>query len=309
MSRARAPTVAAVSLTLASAGVLAPDGALRLALALPLLCVLPGYALTTLLYPASRRDADAAALTPARRVALSLAFSLVLVPLCVLGVSTLGLALDRVPILAAVVSLTLGLLAAGASRRPDPSADTGRLANARDRLGAGSRADTAFRVAVVAAAGLAVSALLVGVVAPHDGTQFTEAALLTADASGDLSAGDYPIEGDAGGTDPLVLRLQNHEGETLDYGVVERCQRVGANGTVHASRVLARHDAHLRAGGTATIENLSTCALAGERVRHVVSVYRDRASGDAALADDYRTLTLWVRTPNATANTSATAPR
>lgn len=319
----------AATLALAAGTALLPTGSpLRLTFALPLLCVLPGYALTTVLFPATATetagseaipadddvDARPAALSSARRVACSLGFSLVLVPFVGLGLAALGLPYAQWPFTLGVAGVTLCLLAVGAYRRHH-DVDPTRLEGAgttwvRRWLDGGTPTDTGLRVAIVVVAALAVSALWVGLVDPQDGSAYTETTLLTQNESGALVAGNYPTDRNAGDTDPLVYRIENHEGRAVNYGVVLSCQRVGADGTVERSAELSRLTERVPAGASLRVVDPPQCSLDGERVRLVFSLYRGSIPADPSTQTDYRTLTLWVETPpvsNTTTTTTTTS--
>ncbi|MFC7164563.1 DUF1616 domain-containing protein [Halospeciosus flavus] len=310
----RAVAAGVATATLAAGTTVLPAGsALRLAFALALVGLLPGYALTTALFPVG--------LSPVRRAASALGFSLVLVPLVGLGLAALGVPLDRLPFLVAITGLTLCLLGIGVSRRRQVDADAdsdtsgdGQFdsldADRVERWVSGETPlDTGLRIAVVATAVLATTALLIGVVAPYDGTTYTETALFTENESGALVAGNYPTDRNAGDVDPLVYRLVNHEGRAVDYGVVYSCQRVGSGGSVEEAVELSRLTERVEAGGSLRITDPPTCPLDGERVRLVFSLYRGSIPDDPSMDEDYRTLTLWVNTPTNASNTTATTTR
>lgn len=334
-------------LALAFGTAVLPAGSpLRLSLTLPLLCLLPGYALTTVLYP-TRRDARAtsagatdardgspdpsdagdapdgpAGLTSVRRAALSLGFSLTILPIVVIPLELVGLPFAYTPILAVVSAVTLVLLAGGAYRRMAHGrpASAGRanqgwativrhtVASGRRWLAGDTPLDTGLNVALAFVVFLAVGSLWVGVVAPLDGTAYTETALLTDGGSGDLVAANYSVEHDAGEGAQPVLVVENHEGRAVQYGVVAVCQRVEPDGGVARSTVLSRFNHTVAAGETWRSTRNPDCSLDGDRVRLVYLIYRGAPPDDPSASNAYRTLTLWVETADRGNTTSTTNP-
>ncbi|UIP01538.1 DUF1616 domain-containing protein (plasmid) [Halobaculum sp. CBA1158] len=294
------------------------DGPLRVLLATPLVGVLPGYALLSVLFPGDR-PADADRPTPWRlpltdglgwseRCSLSVVASLVLLPLIVVGLAVVGAPLATPSITATLVGVVVAGAVAGAVRRLRlPASSRYDLPSTRGTgtfgrpFGEGdgpNRADRVLSGAVAVAALLAVGGLAVGLAAPVDGESYTEAAVLTPGADGPV-AGDYPASLSAGESTDLVVAVENRLGEAADYEVVLVLDRVevddsGETMTVLERSELTRFDLSL-ADGERTERDVSIAPdLIGEDLRLSVFVHRGEAPSSPSAETATEHLYLWV---------------
>ncbi|MFC7137866.1 DUF1616 domain-containing protein [Halobaculum litoreum] len=291
------------------------DGAVRVALAAPLILFLPGWALLSVLFPADRpTDADRPAtwrlpladgLGWVERCSLAVPASVALVPVLTILLAGLGVALTTVTITATLVAFVILMSAAGALRRTRIADGTAYRvpvdrwrAELRTRWGSAGRVDRVLGVVLAVALLLAVGGLGVGLAAPQDGETYTDAALLTNGSDG-LVAGNYPEEIRSGGSADLVLTVDNRLGTDTTYEVVVVLDRVrGTNGT-ESLTVLERSElSRFRlsvADGAQARENLTVSPdFLGQDLRLSVFVYRGEApaSPSSATADEH--LYLWV---------------
>ncbi len=226
------------------------ENALRLAVALPLVCFLPGYALTAALFPASARagrgwnpvgapEGETGRTRPggidtAERLACALALSIAIVPAVVIALApTVGLTTEAVA--GALAGVTVILAQLGVLRRlrvPEGERYTVSARSAFRRLrgeeGAVATASAVVLVAGVVAAALALGA---GLIAPQPTPGFTELGLFTEDEDGDLVADGFPDAIEPGDSAPFVVAVENREREATDYTVVVEEQRM-EDGTV-----------------------------------------------------------------------------
>lgn len=262
---------------------------LRLFVTVPLALFLPGYALVSVLFPARERDAreTAATATDARprgidvteRVGLGFVLSLAIVPLAVLVVPIIGLELTAASVAAALALVTVVAAQLGVVRRlrtPDterfsvsPISSLGRL------RGDDNAVATASSVLLVVAIGIAVSALLVGLLLPISGGGYTELALYSEDEDGELVAGALPSEVESGESIPVTVSIENQEGNQQRYTVVVQ-EQVVEDGEVVERTELQRIDTTVSDGATASGErSVTPTAGSGETVRISLLLYHD----------------------------------
>ncbi|RQH00351.1 DUF1616 domain-containing protein [Natrarchaeobius oligotrophus] len=267
-----------------------PDGSVvRLALTVPLALFLPGYALTSVLFPATvrrgkeiastDRDRRIGGIDAAERLGLSFVLSLAVVSLVVLVLSTTDWGLGTDQTAAGIGLLTVGFAQLGVVRRlrlPEserfsvsPVAAAGRYRREHGTLVTVSSAVLAVAVAA------AVGALLVGFFAPASAGGFSELGLYTEDDDGDLVAGELPDEVVPGESVPITISVENHEGEPANYTAVVQ-QQVVDDGTVEERTHLQDVELESEDGETAAVErDVTPIASDGETVRISVLLYAD----------------------------------
>lgn len=318
--------LAAVVIATACAGiaVYAGDGVLRIALGLPLVVLLPGYALVSLLFPARSADpetdpfdGDKTGLrTPLpkrhgidgyERLGLSVALSVAIVPAVafVADFTAAGIALE--PILAGVcgVTVALALLALATRSRLPPERRVGvprrYVRSPRSAFGSsGSPLDSAggrgLDVALAAAVLLFVGSVGVALASPAPQDGYTEFYVETENVTGDTTE-LHPAAFAPGESRPLTVGIGNREGADAGYTIVAELGRVdgnGSNATIREERELLRADARV-ADGETRFESLTVRpTMTGERLRLRLTLYRGGAPADASAGSAYRTLTLWI---------------
>lgn len=272
-----------------------------------LLFFLPGYAVVAALFPATdgpRLD-NRRGLTGYERVALAFGVSIALAPLVGLGLWLAGAWLALPWLLGALTGVVLVGAGVAAARRLllPPSrryhlplgrwygaamAGFGRSTPAVDR------ALNAFLALAVLLAG---GALGYALVVPTSGEAFTTASLLTENPDGELVASGYPSDFEAGSGQPLVLALENHEGEATGYTVVvriESVETVGDDLAVREATELDRLSARVGAGERALLRHEVAPSMTGDRLRLSYYVYKGEAPANPDADGAYRHLYLWV---------------
>jgi uncharacterized membrane protein len=311
---------------------------LRVVFGLPLLAFLPGYALTAVIFPeagASETDNGAtdAAAEPAsqseadgvieqsmsalgahrngsidgvERVALSFGLSLAIVPFLGLLLNFTPWGIRLWPVLVTVSMTTLGLTGIAARRRRSLPVEERLRVPYRDWIATGheemlepdSRMDGALNVLLVAAVVLAVGSVAYAVAVPPQGETFTEFYLLTENEDGDLVAADFPSEFAVGESKPVVVGIENHEGESTEYTVIAQLQEVqtGVNETVVLERQeLSRFTSPAIAdNGTWRQTYDIRPTMTGEQLRLQYLLYRGEPPASPTQDNAYRDLHLWL---------------
>jgi uncharacterized membrane protein len=299
---------------------------LRIVLGLPFVLFIPGYAFIAALFPEAGAgptddtdqdgdESDASATGHGRdggidgieRVALSFGLSIAIVPLIGLVLNFTPFGIRLVPIVVSLVGFTLVAVAFGARRRHAlPVEDRFQVpyrawyGSAREELfQPDSRGDAALNVLLVLSIVLAIGSVGYAVAVPSQGEQFTEFYVLTENESGDLVADDYPTEFTQGEARPIVVGLQNHEREDVEYSVVIELQRVeqvdnGTNVSVLEETQLERFTMQAADNETVTRNVLLQPDMVGEDIRIVFLLYKDTVPAEPTAENAYRELHLWV---------------
>jgi len=180
----------------------------------PAVLIFPGYGLAAVLYP--QRDA----LSPVERIALSIGFSIALIPLFALALDLTPWGLARDAIIGVIVFWNLGSVAAAwFRRRTVPSSERDGLTSSA--VSSWLRSFQRLKVLasyIVVATGVVV---FVGIVAwklqdSVPAETFTEFYILGTEGK----ARDYPTSLQAGKTHPIIIGVVNHEGTSQTYRVV-----------------------------------------------------------------------------------------
>lgn len=181
----------------------------RVAIALPMILFVPGYALIAALFP-SNREIDGI-----ERVALSFGLSIAVAPLIglALNYTPFGIRLD--PIVVSLSAFTLAMIVIGQYRRfvlpvsDRFSVPAAALAgSARAGLFSGeSRLDRALSVILVSAIVVAVAATAYVIAVPKEGERFTEFYILGEKGK----AADYPTALFTGINSGVTVGIGNHE--------------------------------------------------------------------------------------------------
>lgn len=265
------------------------DTARRLLATLPLALFLPGYGLASVLFPAAKREDRETAATAAdarprgidtvERLGLAFVLSLAIAPLIVLVLPLTSWGLTTTSVAAGLAGVAVCLSQLGAVRRlrtPAPQRFTVSPLAGLERLRRnGEVATTASAVVLVLAIGTAVGALLVGFLFPVAGGGFTELALYSENEDGEVVAGALPETVEAGESIPVVVEIENGEGEDREYTAVVQQQTL-EDGAVVERTELRRIDANVSAGATGTGErSITPTADPGETVRISVLLYED----------------------------------
>lgn len=268
-----------------------PADPVRVALTLPLLFFLPGYALTAAAFPrspepAQRRDdaslldrvqEPAAGVDSVERAALGFGLSVALLPIVGLAVAApVGpvTAIGAITVLTALTAL-FSVIAAVRRWQLHPE-DRYRLpfGSALARVRAGSAVDTVLSIVLAVAVLAAMGAGAFAVAAPQDGTQYTELGIGTINDSGEFVSGDYPTEWGSGESASLAFQVRNYEDRTVNYTVVVQMQRISEDDRVVETAELERYSESVPAGAAWTQEHTLTPALQGDRLQVVYLLYK-----------------------------------
>lgn len=297
---------------------------LRIALGLPFVLFLPGYAFVAALFPeagstGSETTHEAASEdVPTRserlqngsidgieRVALSFGLSIAISPLIGLGLNFTPFGIRLVPIVFAIGGFTLVVTAVATVRRSALPPDERFQVPFRQWYAAiytelfepETRADQLLNVVLVVSLLLAVSSVAYAVAVPQSGESFSEFYLLTENESGDLTAANYPSNFTVGESKPLVVGITNNEHESVTYNVVAQLQRVRT--TNNTTRVLAREpienfQTQLATNKTWTRKHSVTPTMTGNRLRLVYLLYKGEVPSQPTVENAYRETHLWV---------------
>lgn len=324
--------VAVVAVVVVANGVLfsslAQIEALRALVGLPLLFLLPGYALVAGLFPASeptepsRLDwgvvGDGGAVLPnagvdnRERLALSFGASVALLPIVAVGLSLAGFAYS-LEVLTATISVVgvLGMAVGVVRRNRIPPRRRFQVPHEqwvatayRGVFGRRSAVDAGLNVALAVVVVASLAGVGYAVVAPNDAESFTSVALLTENDEGTLTASGYPETLSESGEE-LVVRIENHEDEAASYAVVGELQRVRrSDGSVTVDRrgEVLRTSTTVQAGETWTNPHTVAPVVGGEDLRLVYYVYRGEAPAEPNTRTAYRYVDVTVDSPSGTSN-------
>ncbi|WP_323191087.1 DUF1616 domain-containing protein [Halostella sp. PRR32] len=324
--------IAVVSLT--NLAVLAPvlrDTPVRVALGLPFVLFVPGYAFIAALFPEggtppSEVERDGRLTTALHRdrgidgierVTLSFGLSIAIVPLLGLALNFTPLGVRLVPVLGSVSAFTLLATVVAAHRRRDLPEDERFRVPYRAWIATGrselfepdTRGDAVLNVVLVLSVLLAVGSVGYAVAAPNEGESFTEFYLVTENETGDLVAEEHPTEFTRGESEEIVAGVVNREHEPEEYQVAVELHRVElANNSTrilereavsqHATGQLGHNETWLRT------TNVSP-TMTGERLRLTYMLYRDGVPDRPTPENAYRELHLWVNVTESENETTA----
>jgi uncharacterized membrane protein len=274
---------------------------LEWAFGIPLVLVVPGYAVVAALFPADPSVAREETGQPdppglAARVAMTLTISAVIV-------AAVGVLLSRVELFR-LESVVLGLggvsivgaLVAGVRRRglPVPErADPLAVASSQsipDLLGISGLQTITLLVATLALVGA------VGVLGANPATQssFSEVSVLADGDTDEFLGSDEPVTLVGGQENTMYLRISNHEGESIDYGVVGRLQQVGPNGTVSDSQRIGAESITVEDGETVDLEQRIDPSMTGDTLRLQYLIYTGPIADDPRPGNADLSVRHWV---------------
>ena len=291
---------------LAAASTVVPlvsDSVLRAVFALFLVAFLPGYAFVAALFPEHGGDSDGEGIDLVERLALSIGLSIALVGFVGLTIGVSPLRLTLTPILLGLCGLTLVCVAIAAERRRAlPPEERFSLpwkawvATVRSVLfEPEDRTDVFLNVALVLALLFALGAIGFGLVSPQQGERFTEFYLLTETDDGEYVAEGYPQEFVAGEGQSLVVAIENHEHETVEYTVVVQLERVEDDrSTVTEREELDRFSTTLANGESERTDHEVAPTTTGEDLRLVYLLYTDEPPEEPTRENAYRDLHVWI---------------
>ncbi|UPV76655.1 DUF1616 domain-containing protein (plasmid) [Halorussus limi] len=307
---------------------------IRVVVGLPFLLVLPGYALVAALFPENRfalstdRTGGGAPGDPGvflrheldgiERLGLSVGASIVVVASIALGLDRSAVGLGTTSLVLSVGAFTLGVALLAVRRRERLPEDErfGRALGARlgsvrgELLSPDTRADAALNVVMAVSLLLAAGGTAYALTAGSGGEGDTELYLLSENEDGELVADSYPNTVAEARRSPLVVGLQNNEGEPTKYTVVAELHRVAGppNATrIVAERELARYGVRVAPGESWQTRHVPRVQMRGDRLRLVYLLYRGTPPSDPSVRNADREVHLWLNGTAAASGTTTAA--
>lgn len=283
-----------------------PEGSvLRLLVTFPLALFLPGYALVSVLFPASERSARETTSTPietqprgidvVERLGLAFALSLTIAPLVGIALPFTQWGFTTVPTAAALAVVTVAFAQLGVVRRLRTPASERFTVSPVARLRRDESAvATVSSILLVLAIGTAVSALLIGFLVPASTGGFTELGLYSENEDGELVAGNIDSEIAPGESVPVTVSIENQEGTTTDYTVIVQ-EQVIEDGEVVERNQIDELETQLDDGTTGTGElSVSPTAGEGETVRISVLLFEGEPPAEPTNENAAEDTYFWV---------------
>lgn len=305
-------------------GVVSLPEPVQILVGLPLVMLLPGYALTTALFPKRARgelDANVSALgadaiphrirglsdrglAGAERLAVGFAVSVVLVPLYGLLINYSPLDWSTQSIVGILTAVTvLASIAALVRHRELAAVDTtgytiaGAVAALRQSLRR-STLDATLTVVVVVCVLFAGVSGAFALTSPLDRTQYTDFNLVTQTDGGEYVEANYPDTLVAGEPADFHVGITNNEQQQTDYTVVVQLQRVrtqDGNVSVLTRNRLASFSTQLDAGETTYAQTSLTPQSLGENFRLAFLLYDEsEPPANPTIDNAYRYTFTWV---------------
>lgn len=297
-----------------------PGDPVRVGLFLPLLFLLPGYALTAAAFPraplpSERRDDSypldriknsGGGIDDVERVALGFGLSLALSPL-------IGLVLAAVPgpfqagnVIAALIAFTALLTVVAAIRRwRIPGAKRYRSPMAI-RLRGADGIDTILNVVLALTVLLATATGAFALATPNDGSSFTNLAV------GQTEDGEFVAEDGPGVVSPgepfqMTFRVENQEDREVNYEMVVQVQRIDEDGNIVERARLQNFSATVPNNHVWTQQHTVRPLLEGDRLQVVYLLYLGDAPEVATRDNADQYVYIWFRTEGG-ASATMTAP-
>ncbi|GAA0525104.1 Uncharacterized membrane protein [Halorubrum aquaticum] len=277
---------------------------IRIVLLTPMLLFLPGFTLSTVLFPGRPAEdgsivkTEVSRLGLIERVALSVGLSAGLLPLLAFGFDlVLGRVAGPIVVVTAVFSAVMALLG-GVRRSRLLERDRFEIPIVRWFDGmAMAVEDDSTRTAVVnvVLAGsvvLAVGAVGIGFAVPQNGATFTDFAVGT-EEGGEFVTDGYPEGLAVGESTETAVLIENNEGESTEYHVVARFERV-QDGTVTDIQDADGFSVAVESGETVVESYGVTRSMTGDDVRLRFLLYRDEPPTEPQPETAYRTVHVWV---------------
>lgn len=291
-------------------------GAVRIALTIPLICFLPGYALVSAMFPDEPDDnyqsfdeektglgnplLVTGGLETIERFVLSVVFSVALVPAIALLASATprGLTLETVLPGVGLLTVVLAVIAIGsryrcpADRRFAVSVSPESLLFTRDGSTAYERTSPRpYNVAIVIGLVLLVATGGYAVANPPQHDEFTEFAVETEDVTGETET-MYESTYTAGESHELNATITNQEHEERSYTTVALLERVDGDGAVTERTELDRKSATVADGEKHQQTLEITPSMQGDGLRLTLLLYEGEPPSDPTTENAYRSIHL-----------------
>ncbi|MFD1686153.1 DUF1616 domain-containing protein [Halobellus litoreus] len=277
---------------------------IRIALLAPVLLFLPGFTLSTVLFPGrpvgerSTATNGISRLGTVERAALAVGLSVGLLPLFAF---VFDLVLGQVvgPIIVATAVFSAGMALLGGYRRSRvPEPDRFEIPIERwfeESITSVRENSTGAAVVNVALAGsivLAVGAVGIAFAVPQEGATFTDFAVGT-QQGGEFVTDGYPEDLAVGEAAETAVLIENSEDKLTEYHVVARFERV-EDGTVTAIQSAGGFTVTVDPGETVIRSHSAVRSITGDDVRLRFFLYRDEPPTDPGPETAYRAVHVWV---------------
>lgn len=291
---------------------------LQLLLGASFTLLVPGYAVTALLFPKAKRSTPRDEVTNGtvvrrldegingiERAVLSFGLSVIITPLVGLVFNFTPIGVQVAPIVLALSGLTISAAAGAAVRRWKLPPENrfrmdylGWFQSARAGLLASeTQTDKVLNAILVLSVVVAFGSVSYAVATPKTDEGFTEFYLLSENETGDLVADGYPTQYVEGEEKSLFVGVDNHERERTTYVVVVELQRLSSgNDTrrVTEKRELDRFRTVLEPGESWRHEHVVRPSMVGDDLRLQYLLYRGEPPADPEADTAYRQAQLWV---------------
>lgn len=281
-------------------------GLLRVAVVLPLLFFLPGYALLLVVYPYAY-DAPTGRLeisqriTLVERIALSFGMSMAITSLIAIALTQIEPGFSSVLAINSVSTVILVLTLVGTGRRyrlsrhEEFTMPLGQwVDDAHEALMRLPETRAVFSVVLVISAVATAGALGFVVTQPNDGSSYTNFRLVQEDQSGDLVAANYTNQLNDGESTSLIFSVENSEGETLQYSVLVVLQQLTEDGTVQRQTVLDQYDRAVANGETWNNSHTVVPPDVEANNRITYLLFKGEPPQRPTVETSYRHLYLWI---------------
>jgi len=284
-------------------------GLLRVAVVLPLLFFLPGYALLLVVYPyayaaPTGRWEISQRITVVERVALSFGMSLAITSLIAIALTQIEPGFSSVLAINSVSTVVLVLTLIGTGRRyrlsrhEEFTMPIGQwVDDAHEALVRLPETRAVVSVVVVVSAVATAGALGFVVTQPKDGAGYTGFRLVQEGPSGDLVAANYSNQLEDGEASSLIFSVENDEAERVQYSVLIVLQQLSEDGTVQRQTVLDQYDRGVGTGETWNNSHTVAPPNVETNSRITYLLYKGDPPRRPTVQNSYRHLYLWIDDP------------
>ncbi|WP_144920805.1 DUF1616 domain-containing protein [Halorubrum salsamenti] len=277
---------------------------IRVVLLAPVLLFLPGFTLSTVLFPGrpaedgSTENDESSRVGLVERAAISVGTSVGLLPLFAFA---FDLVLGQVvgPTVAVAAVFSAGMALVGGHRRSRLSerdrfeVPIGRwIGEITTAVTDDSTGAAVVNVVLVVSVLLAIGAVGIAFAVPQEGATFTDFSV-GSDRDGEFVTDDYPNDLAVGESTELAVLIENNEGEPTEYSVVARFERV-QGGTVTAIEDAGAFTVTVDPGNSVTESHSVSRSITGDSVRLRFFLYRGDPPTDPGPETAYRSVHVWV---------------
>lgn len=279
----------------------------RFVLVLPLLSFIPGYALSTVLFPGGSTPGIGDSLGHGRsvthldgveRAGLSVGLSLGLLPVFAFVFSVM-IGTIMGPIVPALAGVVLLLSVVGGLRRarlPEHerfSVPLGRWVDeVRNATVDGPRREVVINIVLAGSILVAIGVLGIAFAMPQQGASFTEFSVGTTDG-GEFVTSGYETDLALNQQAEFDLFFENNEGDMMNYVVVAQFERVD-DGTVTEVDEAGTFSVLVEPGDSTIERRTVTPSMEGDDIRLTFLLFLDQPTGQPDRESAYRSVHVWV---------------